>query len=277
MKLAIISRHDSPNTLDLVRAAQARNIDCKLFALQDLAFEVENLSSHVFFQHDVYLFRGFNRNYALAQSLAQYLSGTGKKVIDSKLTGGYIPSKFQEALVYKMQGLPHIPTYQAASIEAWQRMNIHLSFPVIIKDIDSERGKGVRLCQDEVMLIEEIRQKRANIIIQDFVEMQFDIRVICVGDKVIGAIKREASGSEFRTNVSLGGRATSYDLNEEESTLALKAHHCLGYEISGVDMAYDTAGKLKIIETNISPEWQGFKEATGIHVAESILDYLMEK
>lgn len=277
MKLAIISKYDSPNTLDLIRAAQRRNVDCKVYALRDLTFDIDTISDHEFFTHDIYLFRGYNQNYILAQTLAQALVKKGKTVIDSQLVGGFIPSKFHEAVVYKNSGIPHMRTYQAGHVDAWQGMGIELEFPVVIKDIDSQRGKGVRLCHDEDQLLVEIKQGGFRVIIQEFVAMAFDIRVICVGDKVVGAIKREASGSDFRTNISLGGQAESYSLNKEESQLALKAHQSIGNEISGVDITYDENGKLYVIETNITPEWQGFKQATGLDVADIIIQYSMEK
>lgn len=36
MKLAIISRRDSPNTLDLIKAAEDRGVECTVFPLKEL-------------------------------------------------------------------------------------------------------------------------------------------------------------------------------------------------------------------------------------------------
>jgi RimK family alpha-L-glutamate ligase len=277
MKLAIISNPDSANTRDLLKAAEKRNINCSVYALQDLVFDVEHMLEHEFFSHDAYLFRGYNRNSMLAQTLAQFLVHHGKTVIDRRLVNGLTWSKFREAVIYKNQNIPHIPTYHAGSVDAWQKQRVRLTYPVVVKDLASSKGKGVRLCQDEDGLLKEIEQHGFQIIIQDFVPMKFDIRIICIGDKVVGAIKRESTGTDFRTNVSLGGKATAYNLNDEERTLAINAHRSMENDISGVDITYNQDGQLCVIETNICPEWQGFKQATGNDVADLIIQYIAEK
>ena len=50
--------------------------------------------------------------------------------------------------------------------------------------------------------------KKLPLIIQEFIELEYDIRVIVVlHDKVIGVMKRNViKGSDFRSNVSLGVR-----------------------------------------------------------------------
>lgn len=276
MKLAIISRLDSQNTADLLAAADKLGVASSVYELGELALDTANLASHKFFSHDAYLFRGYNKNIALAQSLAQTLAERGKVVIDGKLVNGFISNKFHQALLYEQHGIRHVPTYQAGSIDAWRKMGTSITFPVVVKDIDSQKGKGVRLCHSEEELLQEIEQKGTRVLIQKFVKMSFDIRVICVGDAIIGAIKRRSAGTDFRTNISLGGQAEPYTLNKDERALAMLAHRTVGYDISGVDLAYDDSGKPWVIETNIAPEWQGFKQATGLDVADAIVRYVME-
>ena len=277
MKIAVISSSGSLNTADLLQAAETFGAESASFALRDLAFATETLDEHPFFGYDAYIFRGYNRNYALAQSLAQVLLARGKIVLDSQLAKGHIPSKFHEALIYKLEGVAHIPTYSARDFDALVKVGFGGRYPVVVKDVDSQRGKGVRLCADEASLREEIETHGHTVIVQDFVDIAYDLRVICVGDEVIGAIKRESSSDDFRTNVSLGGSATAVTLSAEEAALALQAHHSLKYDISGVDIAHGPDGIPFVIETNISPEWQGFKSATGIDVAHKIIEYVFKR
>lgn len=277
MKIAVISSAGSPNTVDLIAAAEARGIEAESFALKDLAFAVESLDQHPFFGFDAYVFRGYNRNYALAQTLAHTLQERGKIVLDSKLARDFVPSKFNEAVVYALSGVAHIPTYSARNFDALTQAGFSGRYPVVVKDVDSQRGKGVRLRPDEAALRREIEEHGHTVIIQDYVDMPYDLRVICIGDKVIGAIKRESVSDDFRTNVSLGGSATAYDISPDEAALALKAHRSMGYDVSGVDITHSPDGTPFVIETNISPEWQGFKAATGIDVAGKIIDYILER
>lgn len=277
MNIAIISNPESPNTADLIAAATSAGAQTTVFALKDLALAVESLDDHSFFSQDVYVFRGYNKNFLFARSLAQELVRRGKLVIDERLANTLIPSKFHEALVYASIGARHIPTYSAQNFDALKESGFSGQYPVVVKEVDSQKGKGVRLCQDEPTLRDEMKRHGHAIIVQDFVEIAYDLRVICVGDKAIGAIKRESSDDDFRTNVSLGGTATPYTLSDEESALALKAHRAFGYDVSGVDLGHAASGEPFIIETNIAPEWQGFKEATGIDVATEIMTYIQER
>ena len=277
MKIAIISSPTSPNTADLIQAAAAFDVEAVSFALKDLAFATDSFDQHPFFGYDAYIFRGYNRNYALAQSLAHLLLDRGKIVLDSHLAKDFVPSKFHEAVVYKLQDIAHIPTYSARNFESLLAAGFPNEYPVVVKDVDSQRGKGVRLCNDELALRADIEAHGHSVIIQKFMDIAYDIRVICIGDKVIGAIKRESSGEDFRTNVSLGGTATALEISPEEKVLALKAHHSLDHDISGVDIACGPDGVPFVIETNICPEWQGFKAATGIDVAREIIKYVIER
>ena len=277
MNIAIISSHSSQNTLDLQAAIQARDGHSTVYALKDVAIAVDTLESHPFFGHDAYIFRGYNKSYSFAQALAQALVRRQKVVIDAQLTTGFIPSKFHEALMYKDAGVTHIPTFAARNFEALLGAGFDNEYPVVVKDVDSEKGRGVRLAHNEDELRAEIQNYGDQVIIQKFMTLNYDIRVLCIGDSIVGAIKRESTSDDFRTNVSLGGTASVYELNEQEATLALKAHKAMGYDISGVDVAVDSNGTPFIIETNITPEWQGFKSATGIDVAARIIDYATER
>src|SRR6218665_169514 len=175
MSIAIISSQSSLNSADLVAAARNLHIACTVYSLKDLVIDVDTMRSSNFFAHDIYIFRGYNKSYYQAQALAQLLVRCGKTVIDRQLTSGFIPSKLHEALTYKHQDVPHIRTYQARDFHALQTAGVQVVYPVVVKDIDSQRGRGVRLCQDEQELRSEIEAHGDTIIVQDFVEMDYDI------------------------------------------------------------------------------------------------------
>ncbi|MES2876698.1 MAG: RimK family alpha-L-glutamate ligase [Patescibacteria group bacterium] len=271
MKLAIISKSSSPNTQDLLRVCGERAIGCTVYQAATITIDTKSIENDPFYSHDVYLFRGYNSTYHQAQSLAQYLMSLGKIVIDEQLAKGFVPSKLHEAMVYTSQNIPHPRTYYFRDGSDERISGIEL--PVVVKDVDSQRGKGVRLCATLDDLRQEIDQNGKSVIVQQFIQLSYDLRVICVGDTVVGAIRRSVVDGDFRTNVSLGAKAEPYALSRDEAALALRAHVAMAYDISGVDIAYDTNGQPFILETNITPEWQGFKSATGIDVAAIVIDY----
>ena len=61
---------------------------------------------------------------------------------------------------------------------------------------------------------------------QKFLPVGWDLRVVVVGGRAIGGMKRSAKGSEFRSNFSLGGEVEGWELSEEERMLAKKTPEC---------------------------------------------------
>lgn len=275
MNIAIISSRTSANTRNLVAACDRRSIGTKVYQLSELTVDTHTFEASSFMQHDAYMFRGYNRSYSQAQGLAQYLTAKGKVVIDRNLASGFVPSKFHEALTYLSHGIPHPRTLLTRNVSSDSLLNLEL--PVVVKDVDSQRGKGVRLVRSYDELRDEIARNGGSIILQEFVPMLYDIRVICIGDEVIGAIRRDVVEGDFRSNVSLGSSPEVYELDSKVSALALRAHVAMRYDVSGVDIGLGQDGEPFVIETNITPEWQGFKSATGIDVADRIVRHIIER
>jgi len=96
-----------------------------------------------------------------------------------------------------------------------------------------------------------------------------------VGGKALGAVKRYVPENEFRTNRH-GTKAEQVPLTKELGKIAVKATKAMNYDITGVDVL-EQDGKFKIIEVNIAPEWQKFKEITSINPAQEIIKVAFKK
>lgn len=147
----------------------------------------------------------------------------------------------------------------------------------VVKPIIGSRGVGSFLIDDPDVgfrRIQELKEKGYSIYLQRYLNKpNRDIRVIVVGDEVIGGITRESK--YWKTNVYQGAEAKPMQLPEEVEGLALKATKELGLIYSGVDIAEEN-GEYFILEVNSSPLWHGFYSATGINPAVKLVD-LTEK
>jgi ribosomal protein S6--L-glutamate ligase len=103
-----------------------------------------------------------------------------------------------------------------------------------------------------------------------------DVRVIVAGDKVIAAMTRNARIGEFRSNIHRGGVGAQLELTEEYREIAVKAAKATKLEIAGVDMLVSHTGP-KVIEVNSSPGLEGIEAATGINVAQRMLEYCIDR
>ncbi len=153
--------------------------------------------------------------------------------------------------------------------------------PYVIKLLEGTQGRGVVLTETmeaAISAIETMKKIDANILIQEFVSESRgeDIRAIVVGDKVVASMKRKAKPGEFRSNVHLGGSVENYDLNEQEKESAIKAAKVLGLSVAGVDLIQSNRGPL-VLEVNSSPGLEGIEKASGVDVADKIIEYLEDE
>jgi ribosomal protein S6--L-glutamate ligase len=101
-----------------------------------------------------------------------------------------------------------------------------------------------------------------------------DIRVIVVGAKVIGGMRRIAQAGEFRANLHQGGRGERIDLPDLYSNIAIRATDVLGLDVAGVDVLETDDGPV-ILEVNPSPGME-VETVTGIPIAEAIIAFAVE-
>ena len=150
--------------------------------------------------------------------------------------------------------------------------------PVILKLLSGTHGKGVMLGKDldEIQAsLETVWALNQTLLIQEYVDHDpgVDIRVLVVGGRVLGAMKRKAQLGRFRANVHQGALVEPYPLTEDLEWLALQAAEIMGLDIAGVDLV-ETPNGFLVIEVNSAPGFQGFERATGVNVAAETLRYV---
>jgi len=148
--------------------------------------------------------------------------------------------------------------------------------PVIIKLLEGTQGVGVILADSVKVaqaIVETLQSKQQNVLLQKFVKESkgTDIRAFVVGDRVVAAMRRQAQGDEFRSNVHRGGSATEVKLSPEYADTAVRAAQIIGLRMAGVDMLEATTGP-QIMEVNSSPGLEGIEGSTKIDVAGEIIE-----
>jgi RimK family alpha-L-glutamate ligase len=147
---------------------------------------------------------------------------------------------------------------------------------VIVKPLFGSMGLGMVRVSDEDMafrVYRTIEQIRGVYYLQRTIDHEgADIRAFVLGGRVLGAIERRSQG--WRTNLAQGGTARSISLNDERSSLAVRAATAVGADYAGVDLLTGRDGTTYVLEVNGIPGWKGLQEATGIDVAGRLIDYL---
>lgn len=150
--------------------------------------------------------------------------------------------------------------------------------PVVLKLLSSTQGKGVVLAETRKAaerLVDAFRGVEANFLVQEFAEEAggADIRVFVVGNKIAGAMKRQAAKGEFRSNLHRGGTASAAKLSAAERDIARDAAKVLGLQVAGVDLLQTSTGP-KVLEVNSSPGLKGIETATSKDIAGLIIEHL---
>jgi ribosomal protein S6--L-glutamate ligase len=150
--------------------------------------------------------------------------------------------------------------------------------PVILKLLEGTQGLGVLLAETvnaAEAIYETLVAARQQVLIQKFVSESRgrDLRAFVVGDRVVAAMRRTATGAEFRANVHRGGRVESVVLPPEHERVAVRAARILGLHVCGVDLIESADGPL-VLEVNASPGLEGIEAASGLDVADAVARHL---
>ncbi len=158
-----------------------------------------------------------------------------------------------------------------------------LGFPIVAKEDRSRQGKEIHLLKTKKELqefLQRVASPHKNLStfsyeFQEFIPADFDVRVLVIGGKVVGAIERRSPiPGEFRHNVSLGAVAREIEISAEMKRQALEAARVLHYEFAGVDFITNkNTGEAYLLEVNRSPGFEGFMKATGIDVPERLMSF----
>ena len=128
-------------------------------------------------------------------------------------------------------------------------------FPVIIKTITGTQGIGVSIANDYKSLISNVQSLwkfGAELLIQEFLEMDYDVRTIVVDGVIIASTKRVKPKEDFRSNRHRGAETFPYKLSDDEKETILNAYRSTGAYMVGVDHTI-VNGKTYILECNGSP------------------------
>jgi glutamate--LysW ligase ArgX len=172
----------------------------------------------------------------------------------------------------------------AASPDAVMKAYEQMGFPLIDKPPIGSWGRMVSLIRDvyEGKTIIEHREMLNNAalkvhIIQEYIKFRNrDIRCIVIGEELLGCYARNIPPNEWRANVALGGNPTPIQVDEKLRELAINAARVVKGEFVSIDILEHPMKGYVVNELNDVPEFKGFMLATGINVAEKLIDYIIK-
>lgn len=173
-------------------------------------------------------------------------------------------------------GLPYIPSVLTSRLTNDILESIkEFGYPLIVKDVTMNQGKGIQLAKDEKGLREAFRWTRNLQLIQKFIENDGEYRVILVSNEAVLVAKKdkikEVSHKTIKERKSKKG-----DLPKEVLEMCEEVSKYLFCDIVGIDVIQDVnTGQYYIMEMNSSPHLAMFSVVTGVNIPEIITEHII--
>jgi len=194
-----------------------------------------------------------------------------------------VADKLQTLQILSRAGLPIPKTILGKFPVDVNVVERELGFPVVVKTLRGTRGNGVLLCKDreqfnDLANLLDGAKPGADFIFQQYIKSSHgrDVRVLVINGKAVAAMERRSADGSFKSNISLGGVASAFELPAAMANLAIQVAAALGLDVAGVDILFDEHG-YRICEANSSPGFQGLEKACNISVPDAIFSAMRAK
>lgn len=208
---------------------------------------------------------------AYTSVLARILDGAGVLQPNPVASIDISESKW---LTYQLMESAGIATPRAVCIntldEGHQAIE-RLGFPLVVKDLHSAGGTGVRLVESIAEFdaaAAELQVGKHQLIVQHYIECDSaDKRVVVINGEITDAMERRARPGDFRSNLAQGGTGTLRPVADDEVMLVRRAVDAFDLKFVGLDVArvskvlpgreYLKLGEVFCFEMNAFPGLKG--------------------
>jgi len=272
-KITVLYDTIRPEEKALTEAATKKGIDLQMVDCKGLILDIDKKTNYsTVLQRCVSYYRNLHSTAAL--------EGMGANVINSLYCGVYAGNKLFTHMLLNKVGIPTPFVTVAFSKESALAALDGLGYPRVIKPTVGSWGRMVSKLNNKESaegIIEE-REKMYPIYqvhyLEEFVQRPpRDIRAIVIGDSVAGAIYRNSTEENWKTNTHLGGTAVVCKVTKELEDMCLKAKTAVKGQIVGVDLMESNDKGLVVHEINNTTEYRNVARVTGVDIAAKILEY----
>lgn len=151
-----------------------------------------------------------------------------------------------------------------------------LGFPMVVKECFGSFGAQVYLVHTH----EELEKKTKELagtpfIYQEWIEYSKgrDLRIQMVGEQAVACMERY-SDTDFRANITNGGKMRPHMPTTEEVQLAARVMKILKLDFAGVDLLFGKDGKPVLCEVNSNAHFKNIYDCTGVNAADFMISYI---
>lgn len=155
---------------------------------------------------------------------------------------------------------------------------IPINMPLIVKKVDGHGGDNVYKVESQEELSRYIEQigDRYLVIQEICSQVGVDVRVFVVGGEIVAAIKRE-SKVDFRSNYSLGGGISLYEVDDRLKVLTEKILKHMACDCVGIDFIIDANGNYLFNEIEDVVGSRSLYQQSDVDLGKEYIKYIKEK
>lgn len=223
--------------------------------------------------------------YFRAVYAGRLLEARGVPVVNTATATEICGDKWRTTVALLEAGVPTPRTALALTPDAALDALDGIGYPAVIKPLVGSWGRLVTPVPDPATAravlehVAALPSPQSHVVyVQELVEQPAgDLRVIVVGDDVVGAVVRRGYG--WHANVSRGASTEYCTPGLDVTKIALAAAAATGADIAGVDLVEDVDGRLLVLEVNHGVEFAGFQAAQSgrVDVADRIVEHLLAR
>lgn len=213
-------------------------------------------------------------------AVIRHFEQAGVSCINSSKSIETVKDKLRTSQILSRHGIPIPRTMMVRFPIDEQLVKEKIGFPCVVKVVTGSYGEGVYLCdrqRDFKKLMEFVNNlgNKKTLVVQQYMDTRpgEDLRVLVIGGKVLGAMKRTAPEGDFRANISNGGTGENFAVTDEIELIARETAKILDLDIAGIDLLFSREGYV-VCEANSNPGFSGFERYCNIDVADQITDYV---
>ena len=206
------------------------------------------------------------------------LENAGVRIVNSPTAIERTVDKYYTSSLLEDAGLPTPRTVVTERFDQAMHAFQELGGDVVVKPIFGSEGRGMVRVSDADTAYRVFRALELSRYVYYLQEVlphgHEDIRVFVIGGEVVAAMVRR--GKTWKTNVAQGAKPEALKPTDELREMSLRAARAVGTDYTGVDILPVEGGGYAVIEVNGIPGWRGLQSATGVDVAERVVDYVLD-
>ncbi len=204
------------------------------------------------------------------------LENAGVRIINPPTTIERTVDKYYTSTLLEDAGLPTPRTIVTEQFGEALAAFRELGGDVVVKPLFGSEGRGmVRVSDPDTAyrVFRALELGRYVYYLQEFVPHgREDIRAFVIGGEVVAAMVRR--GNSWKTNIAQGASAEPLEMDDGLKAITLRATRALGAEYAGVDLLPLESGGYTVLELNGIPGWRGLQAATGVDIAELLVNHV---